>query len=216
VLADTGTANAQLIDFGEVHDVSHVKIQADQNDVYQLDVSTDNANWVPWYTVPTVSGGGLQTRDSGTLPPTLARYVRVYAASGDGKYSVSEVQIFANPTMPSCNGLPNCVVSAGEFVLTQTGAPPTAQDVQDLTATWTCGSNTMPQTTHAVAWNGDALMPLICLPSQFVCNPSQVTTCSAFAPTVMENGNSAPQQRSDDVVYETVAQFPDQICPSQQ
>jgi hypothetical protein len=230
VLAGSGAANAQVIDLGQVHYVSHVMVQADQSDVYQLDVSTDKANWVPWYTVPTVSGRGLQTRDSGPLPAKPARYVRVYATSGDGKYSVSEVQVFANETVPECNGLPGCAFSVAELILAQTGAAPTAQGLQDFAATWTCESAPgptpattrtpqptppTPHTAHAVPWNGDAVASVTCLPSAVPCNTSQVTTCSVFAPIVTENGHSAPQQRPDDVVYENVAQLQLPICPSQ-
>ena len=251
VLAGTGPADALHIDLGEAHYLSHVKVQADQNDIYQLDVSDDNTNWVSWYTVPTVSSGGLQTRDSGTLPATLGRYLRVYAESGDGKYSVSEVQVFANATVPLCTGLTDCAFSVAELIYAQTGAAPTAQDLQDFTATWTCESapgptpatNPTPQTTptpcdgdtaptpastptqtsiptpqtaHAEPWDGDAVVSVTCLPSAVTCNTSQVTTCSVFAPIVTENGNSAAQQRSDDVVYENVLTFPYQICVSSQ
>jgi hypothetical protein len=90
--------------------LSEPSIQADHNDVYQLDYSLDGVSWVEYGQFPTASsGGGLQTRTfqcntrpnlsqpcSATNhgPNFTARYVRVWAVSGDGDYSVSELQLY--------------------------------------------------------------------------------------------------------------------------
>ena len=96
---------AKQIDLTAVFPISALTIQADNNDTYQVDGSSDGVNWTPLWTVPKATSNGstlsgLRTR-SVTIPsqPTIpslpqARYVRVYATAGDGKYSVSELQVF--------------------------------------------------------------------------------------------------------------------------
>ena len=113
VLSTVGHEGGLTLGLERYYTLDRVKIQADGNDQYQVDIKDNNTNqWVNWYTFPPVSGGGLRTRDSGHLPPTYANSVRVYATHGDGKYSVSEVQLFANQAVPSCNGERVCGFSA--------------------------------------------------------------------------------------------------------
>ena len=88
--------------------ITRVKIQADANDTYVVAISTDAFDWSILYIANPVSGSGLQTRDSGdTLrdfngKPWVGRYICVYPSSGDGKYSVSEVQIFNDILAAGC------------------------------------------------------------------------------------------------------------------
>lgn len=95
MFARTGTGAALTADLGRVYPLKYAEIQADHNDVYHVDYSTDRVSWAPWVDFPTVSAGGLQTRSS---PNNLisARYLRVYPTSGDGKYSISELRPY-NP-----------------------------------------------------------------------------------------------------------------------
>jgi galactitol-specific phosphotransferase system IIB component len=99
-LNGSGTAYTLTIDLGSlVSGINHVIVQADDNDTYRVEYSSDGFNWSTLYNVSQSSGGGLRTRDSGIFAPVSARYIRIYATGGDGYYSVSELQIFiqSNP-----------------------------------------------------------------------------------------------------------------------
>lgn len=116
VFARTGTGAALVADLGRVYPLKYAEIQADHNDVYHVDYSTDRVTWAPWVDFPTVSAGGLQTRSS---PNNLisARYLRVYPTSGDGKYSISELRPY-NPNGLSYAGQgtgPEPLITNGEY-----------------------------------------------------------------------------------------------------
>ena len=72
---------------------SEPHIQADNDDVYQLDYSIDGVNWTKYGQFPTESGSGLRTRSLKGLNFT-ARYVRVFAVSGGNTFSVSELKLW--------------------------------------------------------------------------------------------------------------------------
>jgi hypothetical protein len=104
VLPSAGPAYGLTIDFGKVVTIcgntacgSGPKIQADNNDQYLLDYSTDGVTWKLFGAFTTVRDGGLRTRAINGPPgtPFSARYVRVYADPdiGDGKYSVAELEL---------------------------------------------------------------------------------------------------------------------------
>jgi len=73
-------------------------IQADNDDVYQLDYSTDGVSWNNFGQFPTCCSSGLRTRPlanrSTPYPNVTARYVRVYAFSGGPHFYVSELQLW--------------------------------------------------------------------------------------------------------------------------
>lgn len=117
ILVKDGAAHALMVDLGAVVNicgniydcVNSPLIQADQNDVYQMDYSTDGVNWTEFDQFPAASGNGLQTRNIGCNlrpdpkspcgstnhdPNFTARYVRVWAVQGDGKYSVSQLELW--------------------------------------------------------------------------------------------------------------------------
>ena len=95
--------HALVVDLGAVVNVcgngfdckSGPTIQADNDDVYQLDYSTDGVNWTKYGQFPTVSGSGLHTRVIATIksgqnnPSFTARYLRVFAVSGGNTFAVS-------------------------------------------------------------------------------------------------------------------------------
>lgn len=101
VLRGAGPANALVIDLetpiwinGTATDV-----QADKN-TYQVDYSIDGVNWIPYATLPALTGvTGPQLRNlaplelGGSLPDFYARFVRIWGLAGDGNYSVAEVRI---------------------------------------------------------------------------------------------------------------------------
>ena len=78
--------------------IDHMVIQADNNDTYQIDGFDDSKSaWVSLWTVPHASSGGLRTRTSAQFDPSktpLVRKLRIYVTAGDGKYAVSELQVF--------------------------------------------------------------------------------------------------------------------------
>ena len=73
------------------------KIQADNDDIYQLDYSTDGKAWSPFGAFAKTGGSGLHTRslsDSSLGASFTARYVRVYGVSGGATFAVSELQLW--------------------------------------------------------------------------------------------------------------------------
>ncbi|GMU62317.1 MAG: hypothetical protein AMXMBFR34_40800 [Myxococcaceae bacterium] len=87
-------------DLGRVEPVEGAAIQADNNDDYVLSVSELGIAWLEVWRSGTVPAPGLQTRDVMGLG-TKARYVRLTATGGDGNYSVSELEVFANEAQRS-------------------------------------------------------------------------------------------------------------------
>jgi hypothetical protein len=100
VLPHNGAASALVIDLGDVVNIcgtgsgcTEPTLQADNDDVYQLDYSSDGMNWTNYGQFPTVSGSGLHTRSLKGSNFT-AQYVRVWASSGGATFSVSELQLW--------------------------------------------------------------------------------------------------------------------------
>ena len=109
VLPSNDVRNALVIDLGAVITVcggagpsscaNKPTIQADNNDKYQIDYSSDGTSWTTFGQFPTSSSGGLRTR-SLSGQDFSAQYVRVWAASGDGKYAVSELKLWNTTAQP--------------------------------------------------------------------------------------------------------------------
>ncbi|MGE3977916.1 MAG: discoidin domain-containing protein [Nitrospira sp.] len=100
--------HALVVDLGAVVNVcgngfdckNGPQIQADNDDVYQLDYSSDGQNWTKYGQFPNVSGSGLHTRGIATIksgqnnPSFSTRYLRVFAVSGGNTFSVSELTLY--------------------------------------------------------------------------------------------------------------------------
>ncbi len=80
-------------DLGEVRELNGAALQADNNDDYFLDCSEDGVRWGPWWRAGGVGSPGLQTRSVETVG--RCRFLKLHAAGGDGRYSVSEVEVFS-------------------------------------------------------------------------------------------------------------------------
>lgn len=94
-------ANEPVVwDLGELKTVDSAALQGDNNDDYSLDVSIDGITWQPWWQARAVGTPGLQTRDQ-RLSRVSARFLRLRASGGDGRYSVSEVEVFSGSTWGS-------------------------------------------------------------------------------------------------------------------
>lgn len=84
-------------DLGEPKQLTAAIIQADNNDDYVLEVSDDGVTWRPGFYFRPAQGPGLQTRDL-LEQPVSARYVKLTGRGGDGRFSVSELEVFAGDT----------------------------------------------------------------------------------------------------------------------
>lgn len=84
-------------DLGATQPLHGAALQADNNDDYILSLSEDGANWREAWRARAVEGGGLRTRSIKT-PLGNARFIRLEADGGDGRYSVSELEVFAEST----------------------------------------------------------------------------------------------------------------------
>jgi hypothetical protein len=73
--------------------ISGFAIQADNNDDYAFAVSTDGQAYQQVYLARPNTAPGLRTRESPLLNVN-ARFVRVTPSSGDGNFSISEIEIF--------------------------------------------------------------------------------------------------------------------------
>lgn len=84
-------------DLGAVQPISGAAIQADNNDDYVLALSEDGSSWREVWRAGPTEGGGLRTRSS-SAELGNARFVRLSAAGGDGRYSISEFELFTGST----------------------------------------------------------------------------------------------------------------------
>jgi len=85
-----------VYDLGAVRTVTAIWLQGDGNDTYVIEGSTDGERFEPlWRAVPT-SEVGMRSRYTGGLAAST-RYLRIAAEGGDGAFSLSEVQVFAQP-----------------------------------------------------------------------------------------------------------------------
>ena len=80
-------------DMGKLKQVKALVVQADNNDDYVFEASTDGVAYKPlWVAPPVWEGMGLRTRWIALGEPVNARYVRITGRGGDGFFSISEVQ----------------------------------------------------------------------------------------------------------------------------
>ncbi len=86
-------------DLGSAVHISAAAVQADNNDVYRLSVSSDGKSYTPLWTLDPVSDPGLRERTTRNLD-AAARYVRFEALSGDGVYAASEVRVYCGNPEP--------------------------------------------------------------------------------------------------------------------
>lgn len=90
-------SEAVVWDLGAVRVLDAAALQGDNNDDYFLEVSLDGDTWRGWWHGGPRPHPGLATRDE-AAPEVQARFVRLLASGGDGRYSVSEVEVFSGST----------------------------------------------------------------------------------------------------------------------
>ncbi len=81
-------------DLGQPRELTGAAIQADNNDDYYLAISDDGVNWRDAWRAGATEGGGVRTR-SVDGPMGTARFVKLSAAGGDTRYSVTELEVFS-------------------------------------------------------------------------------------------------------------------------
>jgi hypothetical protein len=80
-------------DLGQVTPISAAWLQGDNNDTYEVEISSDGEHFVSLWVAPTVHQPGLRTRSTTELHAS-GRYVRLHPKSGDGFFGVTELQLF--------------------------------------------------------------------------------------------------------------------------
>lgn len=96
--------DAQVVyDLGAPTVVRSGWILADNDDTYEIALSDDGSVFESVWEAQGVRGNGLRAR-SGTFEGK-GRYVRLRARGGDGNYSVSELQLYAEPSVQGPIGL---------------------------------------------------------------------------------------------------------------
>lgn len=100
-----------IFDLGSVMPLHAVSLQGDANDSYAIFVSDDGETFRHFWTARPVRASGMQTRHAKDLDGK-ARFVRVTASGGDGRYSIGELAVFSEtpssfpPAMAVAKGKP--------------------------------------------------------------------------------------------------------------
>jgi hypothetical protein len=102
-----------IIDLGQIYEVTGIVIQVDTNDDYRIEYSVNSVDYIVLTEILSSDGevlGGMDTMSS--IPdhpeyvedleffPLRARYLRIYATEGDGRFSISEFQVFGYRPSP--------------------------------------------------------------------------------------------------------------------
>lgn len=101
------------LDFGQLYTLTDVLLDLDNNDYYQVQVSTNGTQWNTLFTnlafegqaasgmeILTSVAGDPEYQATIDFPATVARYARIYAVAGDGYYSVAEMRFSGVAAVP--------------------------------------------------------------------------------------------------------------------
>lgn len=96
-----------VIDLGQIHEVTGIVVQVDTNDDYRIEYSVNGEDYVILTEILESDGEVFEGMDTmSSIPehpefvedleffPLRARYIRIFAESGDNQYSISEFQVF--------------------------------------------------------------------------------------------------------------------------
>lgn len=90
-----GPESEVVYDLAAPHLLRAMTLQADNDDTYPVDVSDDGKTWRPlWVAAPVPNAPGLRTRGARFERGVVARYLRVRATEGDGRYAISDVRAY--------------------------------------------------------------------------------------------------------------------------
>ncbi len=91
------SSNAHVdFDLGRERQIRAAWLQGDNNDTYRVEISPDGRRFRKMWDAKPVSSPGLRPRSSVRLN-ARGRYIRLRPMGGDGNYSVTELQLFAEP-----------------------------------------------------------------------------------------------------------------------
>jgi hypothetical protein len=93
-----GSQTYVTYDLGQKTRVVGAWLQGDNNDSYELEISSDGEHFEALWVAPPVHQPGLRTRSTKDLNAE-GRYVRLHPKSGDGFFGVTELQLFS--TVPA-------------------------------------------------------------------------------------------------------------------
>jgi len=86
-------------DLGAVTTIHGAWLQGDNNDAYELQISTDGKEFTSLWVAGPERASGLRTRSTDALD-RQGRYVRLHPKSGDGFFGVTELQVFSSVPNP--------------------------------------------------------------------------------------------------------------------
>jgi hypothetical protein len=86
-------------DLGAEVQIRSAWLQGDNNDSYDLEISSDNKSFAPLWTAESVRSAGLRIRSTTSLN-ARGRYLRLHPRDGDGFFGVSELQVFSGTPSP--------------------------------------------------------------------------------------------------------------------
>jgi hypothetical protein len=102
-----------IIDLGQIYEVTGLVIQVDTNDDYTIEFSVNGEDYVTLTEILSSDGEVLEGMDTmSSIPghpeyvedleffPLRARYIRIFAANGDNRFSLSEFQVFGYRPSP--------------------------------------------------------------------------------------------------------------------
>jgi hypothetical protein len=118
------TGNAILIDLQGSYAIAGITIQADNNDMYQVEARANAGPWMPVCSIGTFAGSGIRTRPVVWLiSPVLADTIRIRAIVGDTYCGISEIQVWGTlPGAPINAAFGKPVTLVGTFGEIGTGA----------------------------------------------------------------------------------------------
>lgn len=88
------------VDLGAAYPLSHLVVQADNNDVFAVEGSLDGKRYERIWSAGPMEGAGLRTRYGVLSKPATARFLRVSGRGGDGHYSVSAIRAYCEAPQP--------------------------------------------------------------------------------------------------------------------
>jgi len=100
-----------IYDLGQEQKIGAVWLQGDSNDIYDVSGSIDGTAYATIFRAQPVTDAGMRSRFADNLHAS-ARYIRLMPLTGDGAFSVSELQVFGEsperfpPAVTEVSGAP--------------------------------------------------------------------------------------------------------------
>jgi hypothetical protein len=102
-----------VIDLGQIYEITGIVVQVDTNDDYRIEYSVNGDDYVILTEILSSDGEALEGMDTMSsirehpeyievleFFPLRARYIRIFAANGDDRFSISEFQVFGYRPSP--------------------------------------------------------------------------------------------------------------------